>query len=119
MWFVVCEFCFTGFVVCIANRGLVCIVLIVGLFDVCHPGGDDSRVDPDDKLKQQQVDATRKENVLVMRLTTKEQEVQEYLVSMMFLYTTVSMGKYSMYAPKLGNSFVLLNLAHQLARSYW
>jgi len=49
-------------------------------------GGDDSRTDPDDKLKQQQVDATRKENVLVMRLTTKEQEVQEYLVCMMFDY---------------------------------
>lgn len=32
----------------------------------------------EEKLKQQQLDATRRENILVMRLTTKEQEMQEY-----------------------------------------
>lgn len=32
----------------------------------------------EEKLKQQQLDATRRENILVMRLTTKEQETQEY-----------------------------------------
>lgn len=31
----------------------------------------------EEKLKQQQVEASRRENVLVMRLTTKEQEMQE------------------------------------------
>lgn len=31
----------------------------------------------EEKLKQQQLEATRRENVLVMRLTTKEQEMQE------------------------------------------
>ncbi|XP_064489169.1 pre-mRNA-splicing regulator WTAP-like [Ornithodoros turicata] len=32
----------------------------------------------EEKLKQQQLEASRRENVLVMRLTTKEQEMQEY-----------------------------------------
>lgn len=32
----------------------------------------------EEKLKQQQLEATRRENILVMRLTTKEQEMQEY-----------------------------------------
>ncbi|GAB6030988.1 hypothetical protein CHUAL_007810 [Chamberlinius hualienensis] len=32
----------------------------------------------EEKMKQQQLEATRRENVLVMRLTTKEQEMQEY-----------------------------------------
>lgn len=35
----------------------------------------------EEKLKQQQIEATRRENVLVMRLTTKEQEMQECAVS--------------------------------------
>jgi hypothetical protein len=35
----------------------------------------------EEKLKQQQLEANRRENILVMRLTTKEQEMQEYLVS--------------------------------------
>ena len=35
----------------------------------------------EEKLKQQQVEATRRENVLVMRLTAKEQEMQEYMVN--------------------------------------
>ena len=34
----------------------------------------------EEKLKQQQLEANRRENVLVMRLTTKEQELQDYLV---------------------------------------
>ncbi|XP_023220082.1 pre-mRNA-splicing regulator WTAP-like [Centruroides sculpturatus] len=32
----------------------------------------------EEKLKQQQLEATRRENILVMRLTTKEQEMQDY-----------------------------------------
>jgi hypothetical protein len=34
-----------------------------------------------DKLKQHQRDAARRENTLVHRLTTKEQELQDYIVS--------------------------------------
>ena len=34
----------------------------------------------EEKLKHQQLEANRRENVLVMRLTTKEQEMQDYLV---------------------------------------
>ena len=39
--------------------------------------------DPDasERLKQQQKDAARRENTLVHRLTTKEQELQDYIVS--------------------------------------
>lgn len=33
-----------------------------------------------EKLKQQQQESTRRENVLVMRLATKEQEMQDLLV---------------------------------------
>jgi len=33
----------------------------------------------EEKLKHQQLEANRRENVLVMRLTTKEQEMQDYL----------------------------------------
>ena len=68
----------------------VCVlVLLISCSDICtyvsccyfHQAGvEESRGDSDEKLKQQQVDATRRENVLVMRLTTKEQEMQEYLV---------------------------------------
>lgn len=35
------------------------------------------------KLKQHQRDAARRENTLVHRLTTKEQELQDYLVSLL------------------------------------
>lgn len=35
----------------------------------------------EEKLKLQQQESTRRENVLVMRLATKEQEMQELLVS--------------------------------------
>jgi hypothetical protein len=34
----------------------------------------------EEKLKQQQAEATRRESILVLRLTTKEQEVQKALV---------------------------------------
>lgn len=34
----------------------------------------------DEKLKLQQQESTRRENVLVMRLATKEQEMQELVV---------------------------------------
>ena len=50
--------------------------------DISVSGTEDQTAprDMEDKLKQQQMEATRRENVLVMRLTTKEQEMQEYLV---------------------------------------
>ncbi len=35
----------------------------------------------DSRLRQHQFDSQRRENVLFMRLTAKEQEVQEFLVS--------------------------------------
>lgn len=35
------------------------------------------------KLKQHQRDAARRENTLVHRLTTKEQELQDYIVSLL------------------------------------
>lgn len=38
--------------------------------------------DPNEKLKLQQTEAARRENVLVMRLASKEQEMQDYLVSL-------------------------------------
>ena len=34
----------------------------------------------EEKLKTQQTEASRRENVLVMRLAAKEQEMQEYVV---------------------------------------
>lgn len=34
----------------------------------------------EEKLKQQHIEAARRENTLVLRLTTKEQELQDYLV---------------------------------------
>lgn len=34
----------------------------------------------EEKLKQQQLASTRRENVLIMKLTMKDQEVQHYLV---------------------------------------
>ena len=52
-------------------------------FWVCFCVDDElvSLRESEEKLKQQQIEATRKENVLVMRLTTKEQEMQDYAVS--------------------------------------
>lgn len=38
--------------------------------------------DNEDKIKQQLFDLTRKENILMMKLTTKEHEIQDYLVSL-------------------------------------
>lgn len=37
--------------------------------------------DSEDKIKQQLFDLTRKENILMMKLTTKEHEIQDYIVS--------------------------------------
>ena len=34
----------------------------------------------EEKLKQQQQEATQRENMLVMRLSAKEQELQDYVV---------------------------------------
>lgn len=39
----------------------------------------------EEKLKQQQQESARRENILVMRLATKEQEMQECTVSILFL----------------------------------
>lgn len=38
--------------------------------------------DNEDKIKQQLFDLTRKENILMMKLTTKEHEIQDYIVSL-------------------------------------
>ena len=38
-------------------------------------------VSPEDKLKQQQSDATKRENILVMKLASKDKEIQDYVVS--------------------------------------
>lgn len=47
-------------------------------FHSFFPTVGDSSID--EKLKLQQQEATRRENVLLMRLATKEQEMQELLV---------------------------------------
>ena len=49
---------------------------------------DDSKT-VDEKLKLQQQESTRRENVLVMRLATKEQEMQELLVKLVYTIFTV------------------------------
>ncbi len=36
----------------------------------------------EDKLRMQQLDASRREHVLVMRLTTKEHELQDYIAQL-------------------------------------
>lgn len=41
--------------------------------------------DNEDKIKQQLFDLTRKENLLAMKLTTKEHEIQDYIVSLISL----------------------------------
>lgn len=41
--------------------------------------------DNEDKIKQQLFDLTRKENILMMKLTTKEHEIQDYIVSFVYL----------------------------------
>ena len=43
-------------------------------------------VQVEEKLKLQQQESTRRENVLVMRLATKEQEMQELLVCSVFSF---------------------------------
>lgn len=40
----------------------------------------------EEKLKQQQQESARRENILVMRLATKEQEMQECTVSISLLF---------------------------------
>lgn len=43
-------------------------------------GGEDFEMkESEEKLKQQHIEAARRENTLVLRLTTKEQELQDYL----------------------------------------
>jgi len=48
--------------------------------------------EPEERLRQQQLEATRRENVLVMRLTTKEQEVHDYLNQLEELKASVAGG---------------------------
>lgn len=43
----------------------------------------------EEKLKQQQQESARRENILVMRLATKEQEMQECTVSISILQSLV------------------------------
>lgn len=40
----------------------------------------------EEKLKQQQQESARRENILVMRLATKEQEMQECTVSLLLRF---------------------------------
>lgn len=55
---------------------------------VFHLAGElTSLRESEEKLKLQQQESTRRENVLVMRLATKEQEMQELLVR--YLYGTL------------------------------
>uniref|UniRef100_A0A915IX72 Uncharacterized protein n=1 Tax=Romanomermis culicivorax TaxID=13658 RepID=A0A915IX72_ROMCU len=42
------------------------------------------------KIQQQQMESSRRENLLVMRLTTKEQEVQEYLTQLEELKSNIT-----------------------------
>ena len=44
----------------------------------------------EEKLKQQQQEATQRENMLVMRLSSKEQEMQDYIVRSAQLSMTFS-----------------------------
>lgn len=51
----------------------------------------------EEKLKQQQQESARRENILVMRLATKEQEMQECTVSMLlrlFFYFCFMVSSY-------------------------
>jgi hypothetical protein len=57
----------------------------------------------EEKLLKQQKEAARRENTLVHRLTTKEQELQDYLVSLAQLFTTwkYSFGIFVLSWPKV------------------
>ena len=48
---------------------------------VCANATGEDESDVAEKLKQQQKEAARRENTLVHRLATKEQELQDYVVS--------------------------------------
>lgn len=67
------------------------LVLVLPLtFEICFSklaGELTSLRESEEKLKLQQQESTRRENVLVMRLATKEQEMQELLVR--YLYGTM------------------------------
>jgi hypothetical protein len=57
----------------------------------------------EEKLLKQQKEAARRENTLVHRLTTKEQELQDYLVSLAQLFTAwkYSFGIFVLSWPKV------------------
>ena len=48
----------------------------------------------EEKLKTQQTEASRRENVLVMRLAAKEQEMQEYVVNMLAPLSIILLNTY-------------------------
>ncbi len=48
----------------------------------------------EEKLKQQQQESARRENILVMRLATKEQEMQECTVSVMSPFLLLFYGQF-------------------------
>ena len=57
-------------------------------------GESGSQKETEDKLKLQQQESTRRENVLVMRLATKEQEMQELLVGGFCKYMIIAIISY-------------------------
>lgn len=50
------------------------------VFYVCLCADESDDKDVDDKLKQQPTESSRRENTLVLRLTNKEQELQDCMV---------------------------------------
>lgn len=53
----------------------------------------DDDFEASDRLKQQQKEAARRENTLVHRLTTKEQELQDYVVC--YSHFPISVSKFN------------------------
>lgn len=55
---------------------------------LCLDEGDEK--ENDDKLKQPSIESSRRENTLVLRLTNKEQELQDCMVSALNLFYLVT-----------------------------
>lgn len=73
--------CFQFFLLCLIIQNNVYFVYSVYQFQVLRfKHTFFFQLGDDEKLKLQQQEATRRENVLLMRLATKEQEMQEFLV---------------------------------------
>lgn len=56
------------------------------VFYVCLCADESDDKDVDDKLKQQPTESSRRENTLVLRLTNKEQELQDCMVQFFWLF---------------------------------